>query len=744
MGLSRVIRRIGAHISGTRSTFTCDGPTQRFDLDPPRDGWGGWIEVQIVDRPWKHGGQRRYFLMQQWDGMPEIEVPIVPKKLGAIREVFRMSRNTKVALIVRDEFGFPGRSDLRVRVRRLSRLEALGRVAFRHRERLSKSGISGIFSLIARVLRMNEGFVQRLMYYEWIDRYDTLHAGEEGRISQFVSELKIKPKFSIVVPVYNTPRHVLAEMVSSVKGQVYKNWELCLVDDASPEQHVRRFLENLSDDEGRIKFVLREKNGGISAATNSALELADGDYIALLDHDDVLPAHALATMAAYINRHPDSDIFYSDEDKLDKKGRRYDHFFKPDWNLERLYGQNYLNHLTVIRATMMRSLGGFRSGMEGSQDYDLVLRAIASTKAPIIHVPHILYHWRIYGDAGTFSSTQRERATASARKAIAEHFHAVGQTVAVTSAIDGFHRVVRGDPDRWPKVSVIIPTRDRSDLLKTCLEGLRRTDYPDIEIILADNGSVETETALLFEEVKRFGIVGVDCSGPFNYSRVNNRAAKAARGDILLLLNNDTEIIDPAWLKEMVRYLLQPDVAAVGAKLLYPDRTIQHAGVVLGIGGIAGHLYISEPEKASGYYGALGIVRDVSCVTAACMAIRKSVFDELGGFNETDLQVAYNDVDLCIRIREAGYRIIFTPFAVLTHHESKSRDYDSSGEGLGRFQSDIRYVQKQWGEILNCDPFHHPSLSLEQSRIELAFPPRVAFPWRRARSGLLSSGVNLH
>ncbi|MBE0701575.1 MAG: glycosyltransferase family 2 protein [Afipia sp.] len=577
---------------------------------------------------------------------------------------------------------------------------------------------------------MNERFVQLLMYCEWIDRYDRLYAGEEEVVSRFVSELKIQPKFSIIVPIYNTPQHVLAEMISSVRNQIYENWELCLADDASPHSHIREFLENLPDEKGRIKIVFREENGGISAATNSALELVDGDYIALLDHDDVLPVHALATMVAYINRHPDSDIFYSDEDKLDKKGRRYDHFFKPNWNLERLYGQNYLNHLTVIRASMMRSLGGFRSGVEGSQDYDLVLRAIASTKAPIIHVPHVLYHWRIYGDAGTFSSTQRERATASARKAIVEHFHAAGQAVVVTAAIDGFHRVVRGDPDRWPKVSVIIPTRDRADLLNTCLNGLRRTDYPNIEIILADNGSVEPETVSFFEAAKCSGVVVVDCSGPFNYSRINNQAARMARGEVLLLLNNDTEITDPSWLKEMVHYLLQPDVAAVGAKLLYPDGAIQHAGVVLGVGGVAGHLYKSEPETATGYYGALGIARDVSCVTAACMAIRKSVFDELGGFNETDLQVAFNDVDLCIRVREAGYRIVFTPFAVLTHHESKSRGADIAGKNLKRFQGEVRYMQERWGDVLRCDPFHHPCLSLEHSGIELAFPPRVAFPWR--------------
>lgn len=746
MGFLRVIQRIGGRVSGITSTFTYDGPVQRFDLQPPRGGWRGWVEIQVVDSARKHGeGQRRYFLVQRSGGHLESKVQIIPGKSGTIREVLRMTgRINGVGLIVRSEGDLSHGSSLRVRARRLYRLEALWRVAFRHRERFSKSGLSGFFSLISRLLKMKEGFVERLMYYEWIDRYDTLYAGEDAQISQFVSELKIKPKFSIVVPVYNTPRHILAEMVSSVKNQIYQDWELCLADDASPQPHVRECLENLSVEDGRIKVALREENGGISAATNSALELAGGDYIVFLDHDDVLSAHALATMAGYINRHPDSDIFYSDEDKLDQNGRRYGHFFKPDWNPERLYGQNYLNHLTVIRASMVRSLGGLRYGAEGSQDYDLVLRAVSATKEPVIHVPHILYHWRIYGNAGTFSSTQLERATASARKVLAEHFEAAGQAVTVATAANNYHRVIRNDPARWPKVSVIIPTRDRANLLKICIDGFRRTDYPDVEIILVDNGSIETETLTFLEEARRSGIVVVDCPGPFNYSRINNRAAARAAGDILLLLNNDTEIIDPAWLKEMVRCLLQPDVAVVGAKLLYPDRTIQHAGVVLGIGGVAGHIYVSEREKAAGYAGALGIARDVSCVTAACMAIRKSVFDELGGFNEADLQVAFNDVDLCIRIRQAGYRIIFSPFAVLTHHESKSRGLALSGEDLKRFQGEIEYMQKQWGGILERDPFHHPSLSLEQPKIELAFPPRVAFPWRRTEFGLSSSGVNLH
>lgn len=736
MGLLRIIRRIGARILGSRQAFEYDGSVRRFELAIPRGGWRGWQDIQISDNMQKHRKSRcRYFIVQRSDEIPEIEVPLIPRASGEIREIFRMSGNMKgLALIVRDE-AEPEAADVRVRITRLSRREALWRIAFRRREQISKGETFGILSFAVRLLRMRRGFVQRLMYHEWIDRYDRLYTGEEVLISQFVSRLKTQPKFSIIVPVYNTSPQVLAEMVSSVRNQIYENWELCLADDASPQPHVREFLENLSDDKGRIKIVLREKNGGISEATNSALGLADGDYITFLDHDDVLPVHALATMAAYINRHPDADIFYSDEDKLDRKGRRYDHFFKPDWNRERLYGQNYLNHLTVIRASMIRSLGGLRAGVEGSQDYDLVLRAVSSTKAPIVHVPHILYHWRIYGNAGTFSSTQLERATASARKAITEHFEAAGQEVAVVpAAISHFHRVVRNDPNPWPKVSVIIPSRDHAELLTACLDGLGRTDYPNIEIILADNGSVQPEARALFEDAKRSGAVVIDCSGPFNYSWINNRAARIASGEILLLLNNDTEIVDPSWLKEMVRYLLQPDVAAVGAKLLYPDRTIQHAGVVLGVGGLAGHIYVSEREKAAGYAGALGIARDVSCVTAACMAIRKSVFDELGGFNEIDLQVAFNDVDLCIRIRQAGYRIIFTPFAILTHYESKSRGADMTGENFKRFQGEIKYMKERWGKVLRHDPFHNPNLSLECSGIELAFPPRHAFPWRELKN----------
>ena len=469
-------------------------------------------------------------------------------------------------------------------------------------------------------------------YKKWIEAYDCLRPGEPDIIRAYVSDLPTQPKFSIIVPVYNTAVSELDEMIASVKAQVYENWELCLADDASEKAHIRAKLERAASEDARIKLVFCKTNGGISAASNAALELATGDYIALLDHDDVLAPHALATMAVAINQHPDSDIFYSDEDKLDADGNRYDAYFKPDWNPELLYGQNFISHLGVYRTSLVRSIGGFRLGFEGSQDYDLTLRCVAATATKIVHVPHVLYHWRLHPGAQTFSSTQLARATSAARRAIKEQLAGLGEDVEVVDGCASFHRVLRTPQMQWPRVSAIIPTRDHPDILAECLQGLIDcTDYPDLEIIVADNGSVEAETKCLLAEMSQRGVRVVDCAGPFNYSKINNEAIRHAKGEILLLLNNDVSMTEPQWLKEMVIYLLKPDVGAVGAKLLYPDGTVQHGGVALGLGGVAGHVHVGTAGDAPGYFGWLGLARDVTCVTAACMAVRRSVFEQVGG-----------------------------------------------------------------------------------------------------------------
>ncbi|MGY4429471.1 GT2 family glycosyltransferase/SAM-dependent methyltransferase [Bradyrhizobium sp. F1.13.1] len=570
-------------------------------------------------------------------------------------------------------------------------------------------------------------------YLKWIEAYDRLQPGETSIIRAYISTLPAQPKVSIIVPLYNTPANVLEEMIASVRVQAYENWELCLADDASEESNIQAKLQCAATEDARIKLVFSKANGGISAASNAALELASGDYIALLDHDDVLAPHALATMVVAINQHPDSDIFYSDEDKLDAEGRRYGAYFKPDWNPELIYGQNFISHLGVYRTSLVRSVGGFRLGFEGSQDYDLTLRCVAATTSKIVHVPHILYHWRLHPGAQTFSSTQLARATSAARCAIKEHLEQLGEEVDVVDGCASFHRVVRKPQTPWPRVSVIIPTRDHPDILAECLRGLVDcTDYPDLDIIVADNGSVEENTKRLLAKMSQRGVRVVDCAGPFNYPKINNRAIRHAKGEILLLLNNDVSMTEPQWLKEMVIYLLKQDVGAVGAKLFYPDGTVQHGGVVLGLGGVAGHLHLGAPHDSWGYFGWLGLARDVAGVTAACMAVRRSVFEQIGGFDEENLAIAFNDVDLCIRIREAGYRIIWTPYAQLTHHESKSRGLDNTEERRRRFEREVRYMRARWGDLLDHDPFWSSNLSLYSSEPIPAFPPRRTLPWRES------------
>jgi GT2 family glycosyltransferase len=567
-------------------------------------------------------------------------------------------------------------------------------------------------------------------YARWVCEYDTLTEGDRAAIHRHIDELARRPLISVIMPVYDTPERYLRESIESVLGQFYPDWELCIADDASTKPHVRQVLEQYRRQDSRIKVVYRAENGHISAASNSALELAAGEFVALLDHDDLLAPHALYAIADAINKHPDADLFYSDEDKIDAAGRRCDPYFKPDWNPELFYSQNFVSHLGVYRTSFIRALGGFRTGFEGSQDYDLALRVTAQTRGPVVHIPHILYHWRLFPGASTYSSIQLDKASAAARRAITEQLSSLGEHASVIESVGGYHRVIRQEPDRWPLVSVIISTRDHVDVLASCIEGLfEKTDYPGLEILIADNDSREPETKSFFENVQRRGVRIFPSPGQFNFSRINNAAAREAKGDILLFLNNDISMIDHSWLKEMIIYAMRPDVGAVGARLLYPDGAVQHAGVVLGLEGVAGHIHLGAARNDPGYFSRLKLVQDISCVTAACMAIRKAVFQQIGGFDEENLAVAFNDVDLCIRIREAGYRIIWTPHAELYHVESKSRGSDLVPSQLKRFRSEEEYMRRRWAKQLACDPFFNPNLSLEGQLPTPAFPPRHSKIW---------------
>ena len=454
-----------------------------------------------------------------------------------------------------------------------------------------------------------------------------------------------------------------------------------------------------------------------------------------MDHDDVIPPHALYEVVAELNAHRDADILYSDEDKIDEYGRRYGPYFKTDWNPELFLGHNFISHFGVYRRSLIATVGGFRLGFEGSQDYDLALRCVRATSPDKIrHIPAILYHWRKEAGGTSFSDRNIERCVAAARKAKNEYLAATGERGRVVAhpRLPYCERAIRPTPTPAPLVSLIVPTRNRADLLGPCLDGLmNKTSYQPIEIIVIDHQSDDPETLTLLKRAAADPRVRITrYEGAFNYSAMNNRAVALARGELIGLINNDIEVIEPDWLSEMVGLALVPGAGAVGAKLLYPDGRVQHAGVGVGVGGVAGHLYRHADPEMMGYCGRMQLTSNVSAVTAACLVVKKAIFLEVGGLNETDLTVAFNDTDLCLKVREAGYRNVWTPYATLIHHESPSRGRDDTPITAPRFAREVAWMLKTWGETLTKDPYLNPNLSLATGTFDLAFPPRRVKPWR--------------
>jgi GT2 family glycosyltransferase len=588
---------------------------------------------------------------------------------------------------------------------------------------------------------LEEHYLTAYEYETWIAEHDTLSDADRAGIADHIARMANPPVISVVMPAYDTDERLLREAIASVRGQLYPHWQLCIADDASPGDRVWDILQAAAAEDPRIRIVRRPVNGHISAASNSALALATGDFVAPMDHDDLLAEHALYEMAAEIEAHPDAELIYSDEDKIDETGLRFDPHFKTGWNPELLLGQNMVKHLMVIRRTLMTRLGGFREGFEGSQDYDLALRAAEAIPAGRIrHVPAILYHWRQRTGTGSFSETELERCRDAARRAVAEHLARTGAAGAVVEPLENapaYLSVKRPLPSPAPLVSIIVPTRDRPELLKRCIEGvLKRTKYKPFELIIVDNDSVEPATHALFRKFARDRRVRIlPAPGPFNYSAINNMAVREARGEILLLLNNDVTVMEPDWLAEMVAQAARPEVGAVGAALLYEDGRVQHGGVVLGVGAeepVAGHLYAGARSLTKSYFNHLRLARTVSAVTAACLAMRKSVFLEAGGFDEQNLAVAFNDVDLCLKIGALGYQLIWTPRATLTHLESASRGADTEPAQAGRFKAEVAYMRRRWGPVLDADPFYGPNFDKSHVDYRLASPPARIRPWRRA------------
>jgi O-antigen biosynthesis protein len=564
-------------------------------------------------------------------------------------------------------------------------------------------------------------------YDIWM-RYTKLSEGKKETIQQRIEQLDYKPTFSIVVPVYNVEERWLRKCIDSVKAQIYPYWELCIADDASPDPRVKQVLDEYAADDSRIKVIYREKNGHISAASNSALELATGEYIALLDNDDELTPDALYENAMVLNQQPETDMIYSDEDKIDELGERFAPFFKPDWSPDTFLSQMYTCHFGVYRAEIIREIGGFRIGLEGSQDYDLVLRFTERTRN-IYHIPKILYHWRTIAESTAANPNSKKYAFVAGAKAIQEALDRRGDggSVEQVENYPGQYRVhypVKGNP----LISIIIPTRDMPKILDTCLKSVfEKTLYSNYEVIVIDNGSVQPQTFKIFnkwqqKEPIRFRTLRLDI--PFNYSRLNNEAVKTAKGELIVLLNNDIEVVSPNWLEEMAGQAQRPSIGAVGSLLLYPDDTVQHAGVILGIGGIASHSHKGVDKKSPGYFGRLLIVANCAAVTGACLMVKRILYEKVGGLDE-QLKVAYNDIDFCLKITQAGYLNVFIPQVRLYHHESKSRGFEDTVEKLERFHGEVNIFKTRWGTLINNDPYYNPNLTLEREDFSVAVPPRI-------------------
>ena len=539
------------------------------------------------------------------------------------------------------------------------------------------------------------------------------------------------PLFSILLPVYNPELALLQSAIDSVRQQVYERWELCIADDASTDPRVRGFLERTAAGDPRIKVCFRAENGHISACSNTALSLADGEWCGLLDQDDALHETALATMALEINCHPSAGLIYSDEDKIDAEGARSNPFFKPDWNPELFLGQNYINHFGLYRTCLLREIGGFRKGFE---DRRITISRCAASNACGRSRSAMCRWCFITGEWCRAASppwpTPNLYARDAARRALTDHLQRrdiAGHAEPCPENPES-HRVIYDLPEPAPLVSIIIPMRDRAGLLRRCLRSLEeRTDYKPRELIIVDNASREPETLAFLAELERRPQTRVlHDSGAFNFSRLNNRAAAVAKGDVLLFLNNDMEAQNSDWLREMVSYAVRPGLGAVGARLWYPDDTLQHGGVIVGLGGVAGHPFHRFPRGHPGYFNRLWLQQNCTAVTAACLAIRKDLFESLGGFDEVHFGVSFNDVDLCLRLRARGLQNVWTPYANLTHYESASRGHQKTAEEQAQFVREATAMQEKWAEVLLSDPFYSSNFSLHWPGFEIAFPPRWA------------------
>lgn len=557
----------------------------------------------------------------------------------------------------------------------------------------------------------NKKFIAMDDYSRWI----YLNEPNKKQLNkQRKTHFEYEPKISIIVPMYNTPKKYFKELVDSLIRQTYSNWELCIAD-GSEEKNEK--ISKICEKDSRIKYKFLNSNKGISSNSNEALKLATGDYIALLDHDDLLPLFALYEIVKCINKNPDVEFIYSDEDKCTTSKKRFDPHFKPNFAIDTLRSVNYICHFSIFKKELMEKLGGFNSEFDGAQDYDIILRMSEETNK-IIHIPKILYHWRVHKNstAATTAGEAKPYAFEAGKRAIEAHLNRVGLKAKVEHGISlGIYRTIY-EVIGNPKVSIVIPNMDHIEELQVCINSiLEKTTYNNYEIIIVENNSKKQETFEYYKELEQNSKIKVVnyTEKKFNYSKIINFGVRQATGEYIIQLNNDTELLTNNWLEELLGYAQRKDVGAVGVKLYYPDYTIQHDGVIIGIGGVGGHILKNLPKGKNAYFAREAFVQNLSAVTAACIISRKEIYDEVGYMDE-DFEVAFNDLDFCLKIREKGYLVVIDPYVELLHYESKSRGYENTPEKVKRFQGEIKNFTKKWKTILeNGDPYFNPNFRLD-------------------------------
>lgn len=576
----------------------------------------------------------------------------------------------------------------------------------------------GLKNTIKKVCQKLSGQRDYGNYEDFLKKYGVK---EEELARQRQEVFENGPCFSIAVPLYQTKEKYLREMIESVQAQTYTNWELCLADGSGREHSLQPVVGEYIAKDKRIKYCLLDSNEGIAGNTNEALKMADGDFVVLTDHDDLLSPEALYQCAKAVQKEPQTDVIYSDEDKVDMSGKKFfEPHFKSDYNIDLLCTMNYICHLFVVRKDVMERAGLFESCYDGAQDHDFILRCTEKAEH-IVHIPKVLYHWRCHAQSTSENPESKLYAFENGCKAVKAHYDRIGIPAEVEQG--PFYGMYRTHYlwKKQPLVSILIPNKDHVTDLKKCMDSIEeKSTYRNFEFIIVENNSTEEETFAYYKEIeKRDNVRVLYYKEDFNYSRINNFGAKEANGEYVLLLNNDTEMIEPDSIKEMLDVCMRPDVGIVGAKLIFEDNTIQHAGVIIGFGGVAGHAFIGQDRDDNGYFSRIISVQDLSAVTAACLMVRRSVFDEVEGLNE-EFKVAFNDIDFCLKVRKAGYLVVYNPYAQFYHYESKSRGQEDSADKVARFQQEIGLFGERWGELLeHGDPYYNPNLTLDKADFSL-------------------------